>query len=558
MTAATGGSTVSLSSNNMAVTVPATVEIPAGSTSATFAVTSTPVNAAVTATITASSGSSSTSGVLSVMPASTLFTGSSFNVRNLGAALLSTPGTSETANVGYAAIQTDPGSLTPSGLAIFGLHKTGVPGFGDTGLLITEAGVPATPLIQTGRLYAEVNGPVDTGVAIANPGGQDVVVNFSFTDIVGQTFGSGSTTIRAGQHIAAFLDQSPFNGGPAIQGTFTFSSSVPVAVITLRTFANERGDFLITTLPVADLSAAVTSSSVLLPHFADGAGWTTSIILLNPTDSSISGTVQFRDPSGSPQTLIAGGQTNNVFPYAIPGSSSFKLLTAGAGATPNSGSVSVTPTSNTAAPIALAVFSYQPSGVTISEAGVPSVSGSALRMYVEASGTFGAPGSTQTAAAIANLSTTAANVNLELQNLDGSAAAAATSLTVPGSGQVAKLLSDLFPNLELPFRGVVRISTGSSGVAAVGLRTRYNERGDFLITTTPPISESAAASSASLFFPQVVDGGGYATEFVLLPSAFGSSGSLRLFGQLAGTTLVGHTPNGGTAGGASFVGATGP
>ena len=549
-----GGSNVSLSSNNMSVTVPATVTIPAGSTSASFTAISIPVNAAVAATITVSTGSSSTSGVLTVTPASTLFSGSSFNVPNLGAVLFSTPGTSETAKVGYAAIQTDPGSLTPSGLAIFGLHKTGVPGVGDTGLLITEAGVPATPLIRTGRLYAEVNGPVDTGVAVANPGGEDAVVNFSFTDMAGRTFGSGSTTIPAGQHIAAFLDQSPFNGGASIQGAFTFSSSVPVAVITLLTFTNERGDFLITTLPVADLSAEVTSSSVLLPHFADGAGWTTSVILLNPTDSSISGAVQFRDPSGSPQTLIAGGQTNNVFPYAIPGRSSFKLLTAGASATPSSGSVSVTPVPNTAAPIALAAFSYQPSGVTISQAGVPPVSGSALRMYVEASGTFGAAGSMQTAAAIANLSTTAANVNLEIQNLDGSAAAAATSLTLPGSGQVAKLLSDLFPNLEQPFRGVLRISTGSTGVAAVGLRTRYNDRGDFLITTTPPISEGAAPSSASLFFPQIVDGGGYATEFVLLPSAFRSSGSLRLFGQLGGTTLDG--PNGGTAGGASFAGAT--
>jgi hypothetical protein len=447
-------------------------------------------------------------------------------------------GTSGTVGVGDATIQPYAGSAAPAGVAIFGLRERGVLGLGDTGTLVTEAGVPATPLIQAGRLYVEVNGPTDTGLAIANPGVQNAVVSFYFTDTTGNTFGSGSTTVPAGQQIAKFLSEGPFNGGNTIEGTFTFSSSVPVTVIALRTFVNERSDFLITTLPVVDLSSAVSSSVVLLPQFADGGGWVTSIVLVNPTANPISGTIQFLDPSGSSVKLTVGGQTRNTFSYVIAGKSSFKLVTAGAATTTISGSVRVVPATNNAAPTALAVYSYTPAGITVTEAGVPSISGTTFRMYVEASSTSGGglPATSgavlQSGLAIANAATSPATVNLQLFNHDGSPAAG-TFLSIPGSGQIAKFLGELFPNLPQPFQGVLRVSTGSSGLAVVGLRTRFNERGDFLITTTPPASETATPSNGQLFFPHLAIGGGYTTQLILFSGSPGpsSSGTLNFVSQ---------------------------
>jgi hypothetical protein len=138
-------------------------------------------------------------------------------------------------------------------------------------------------------------------------------------------------------------------------------------------------------------------------------------------------------------------------------------------------------------------------------------------------------GSIQTGVAIANGATNLSTVNLELFNHDGTSAATST-VTVPGSGQVARFLSDLFPNLPQPFQGVLRISTNSSGLSVVGLRTRVNERGDFLITTTPPASESAT-SNGQLFFPHLVAGGGYTSQLILFSSSGSSSGTLGLFDQ---------------------------
>src|SRR5207244_9863030 len=108
----------------------------------------------------------------------------------------------------------------------------------------------------------------------------------------------------------------------------------------------------VTTLPVVDLSSAVSSSVVVLPQFADGGGWVTSVILVNPTDNAISGTIQFLDPNGATVRLSAGGPARTSFSYAGPAQSSFTLATAGAGAATTSGSVRVVPTAGTAAPTA--------------------------------------------------------------------------------------------------------------------------------------------------------------------------------------------------------------
>src|SRR5438093_8226640 len=88
---------------------------------------------------------------------------------------------SDTIAVGYARIQPATGNTTPSGLAIFGLRQGNV--------LVSEAAVPASALISSGRIYAQVAGSVNTGLAIANPNSQTVTLSFYFTDANGQNFG---------------------------------------------------------------------------------------------------------------------------------------------------------------------------------------------------------------------------------------------------------------------------------------------------------------------------------------------------------------------------------
>jgi hypothetical protein len=405
---------------------------------------------------------------------------------------------------------------------------------------VSETGVPATPLLTQGRIYAEIAGTLDTGIAIANPNSSPATINFSFTNAAGASTGSGTTTIAANGQIAQFLDQPPLKvySGTTFQGTFNFTSSVPVGVVALRGLTNERGDFLMSTLPVIDTAAASGTGTVVIPHFADGAGWITQIFLVNPTSSALSGTVRFTDPNGAAKSVTIGGTTNSSFNYSIPAGSSQKLATAGTagtGATPASGSVAVVPGGSGTTPVALVVFSYKPAGVTVSEGGVPVTGGTAFRLYVESSGATGQVGSIATGLAVANTSPAAATVTFDITDLSGaSVGVAPVAINLPASGQSAKFLSDIFPaGLPTPFKGILRISTTGSGIALVGLRTRTNERSDFLITTTPPSNETGTPASGDLLLPHLVNGGGYTTQFILFSGTAGqtSSGNLHFFKQ---------------------------
>jgi hypothetical protein len=402
---------------------------------------------------------------------------------------------------------------------------------------VSEVGVPATPALSSGRIYAEIAGAVDAGLAIANPNSSAAVISFYFTDASGNPAGSGSTTIAPNQQTAQFLDQAPFKvyPSPTFQGTFTFTSSLPIAVVALRGFTNERGDFLMSTLPVIDTTIAPNTGTAVVPHFADGGGWTTQVFLINPTDNPMTGTLQFASPTGAAANVTIGGQTNSSFVYSIPKRTSLKLATSGLAPATASGSIRIVPNGGGAGPTPLIVFSYKPAGITVSEAGVPVTSGSAFRVYVESAGVPGQTGNIESGIAVANTSLASANVTFEVADLTGASVTGIPPVTVmlPGTGQTAKFLSDIFPSLPNPFKGVVRITTTSLELSVVGLRTRINERADFLITTTPPANESAPATAAKMFFPQVVDGSGYTTQFILFSGTAGqaTSGNLQLVMQ---------------------------
>jgi hypothetical protein len=457
-------------------------------------------------------------------PAQTVFT-----IGNRGGISLTTSGTNGSVSIGYGRIQPNNGSTSPSGFAIISLRQN------DT--LVSEASVSATAAMLSGRIYAEIAGAVDAGLAIANPNSSAATMSFYFTDADGNPAGSGSTIIEANQQVARFLDQRPFNvyTTPTFQGTFSFASNVPVAVVALRGFTNESGDFLMSTLPVIDTTAGPANGTAVVPHFADGAGWTTQLFLVNPTDNSMTGTVQFMSPTGVSANVTIAGKHDSSFVYSIPKRTSQKLVTSGLSSAVSTGSIRIVPDGGGAGPTALIMFSYKAGGITISEAGVPVTSGAAFRAYVEASGTPGQIGSVESGLAVANTSTASVSVTLDVTDLNGATISGISpvTLTLPGTGQIAKFLSEVFPSLPRPFKGVLRIMTTSTGVSVVGLRTRINERGNFLMTSTPPTNENGPAADVELFLPQVVDGGGFTTQFILFSGSVGEapSGVLKLITQ---------------------------
>ena len=454
----------------------------------------------------------------------------SYTTPDRGGTIIETAGGTDALVVGYGRVQPST-STSPSGVAIFGLRQNGV--------LVTEAGVPGMNAMLSGRTYAEVNGIINTGVAFANPNSSPVVVSFNFTDQNGNDFGQSSFALEGNAQMARFLDQVPFNISGGFAGTFTFSASAPVAVIALRTIVNQRGEFLVTTQTVAQLPDTASASALVMGHFADGGGWQTRVILVNTTDVAVSGTVQFYGQgsatvAASPITLGVNGQVAASFSYTIRARASVKLETSGPlGVAAQVGSVRITPGAGSASPAAFTVFSYTPAGVTVTETTVQAQSPSiAFRTFVEVTSNTSQAGALQSAIAITNTSSTTATVNFELTSMTGASTGLTASLVVPASGHASRFVHELFPALGLPFRGILRVSS-SSAVVPVSLRTRYNERGDFLITTTPAANEASASTTSELIFPHIVDRGGYTTQFILFSGAAGqtSTGTLRFFAQ---------------------------
>jgi hypothetical protein len=433
--------------------------------------------------------------------------------------------TADALSVGYAKMSLDVGRTAADGLAIFSYTQGGV--------LVSEATVPATAPVSSGRIRAVTQGAVRTGIAIANPGSSPASINFYFTDESGANVRTASSVVLSGAHLAAFLDEAPFLSGANFTGTLTFTSTIPVAVIALRGYTNEKSEFLLTTIPVAPLYTANLASTVL-PHFANGGGWNTEVVLVNPSDQMISGAVQFVSPGSatSPSTLTisVNGQSANSFAYNIPPRAGFSLKTDGSGQTITSGSVYVNPLGGSVVPSALAIFSFTSGGVVVSQASVISIpAAQSFRMYAE---TGDGNSNIQPGFAVANNSTKPVTVNLQLFSVAGTPTGFSGQVVIPPQGQVASFLNGIngFQSVPNDFKGVLEISA-SSPIYAMGLRGRYNQRGDFLITSTQPVDESTPPSTAPLYFPHVAAGGGFSTQIILFNASAGqlAGGSIQIF-----------------------------
>ena len=426
--------------------------------------------------------------------------------------LLNTPQT-----IGYASLISDPTLAPPAGFAVFSLRQGGV--------LVSEATVAATAPIRSGRIFAAIDERSKMGVAFANPNAQDARLSFYFTDADGRDFNQGTMTIPAKGQVARFLDDPPFNAGTLAMGTMTFSSDVAIGAIALRGYNNERSEFLMTTLPVIEL-AARTSDALIFPQFAAGGGWSTEILLVNSSENTLTGIVFLRS-DGKPFT---------DFTYSLPAKSAraFSISAAGSLDPPEvvrTGAIRVVPSAGSAAPDGSLVLSLRNDSVTVSSMGVGAARvGSRFHIYVESSQFV------QSGIAIANPSAGPAVVHVELIAASGEAAGT-TTITVPEDGQIATFLNAIagLPALR-SFEGMVQLSTTSpGGLAVMGLRGRYNERGDFLMTSTPAVE---AINEGANLFAHIIDGGGYSTQFVLLRTmpAQAAGGTVR-FSTQAGQPL---------------------
>jgi hypothetical protein len=121
--------------------------------------------------------------------------------------------------------------------------------------------------------------------------------------------------------------------------------------------------------------------------------------------------------------------------------------------------------------------------------------------------------------------------------MDGStpAGGAAAPIVLNQNGHSARFVSQLIPGLPPNFTGVMEVAS-ESPFAALTLRSLTNSRGDFLLTTFPVVDLNRPPSFP-VVFPQIADGGGYVTQFILLGAA-GTSKAILHLRDHSGTPLA--------------------
>jgi hypothetical protein len=289
---------------------------------------------------------------------------------------------------------------------------------------------------------------------------------------------------------------------------------------------NERNEFLITTIPISPVSSLTTKAAAVLPHFIDAGNWYPHLVMVNPTNSTVSGRLEFfgiGSSSTNPVSVLIGGATGYTHNYSIPARSSRKISLTRSYDRLTVGTIRVTPTTGSS-PHSFAILSYMTNGITLSSTVVPAVSTpTTSRIYTQTAGVWGNKGSLQSALTIANTGSTSANVQISVTDLNGASTGLSTSRYIAAGSHIVQYMNQLFPTMPNPFRGVVKV-TAPVDVTVTGLRTMYNERGEFLISNVPGLN---SPTTSSMEFPYVLTGQGYSTQLVLVnPLQTQSTGKL--------------------------------
>ncbi len=441
-----------------------------------------------------------------------------------GAASASTLGPAEELVAGYATGTVKSGSA-PYGTAVFSYSQNGV--------VVSEVGVPASPPTLSARLFVDTRTNVSTGSGIGtlnivtgfaavNPNSKTANLSLKLRDGNGATLAQGSIRLAPGEHMAKFLDQlapdfrlpSGFiNNG---LGSLEIAGDQPVSVLALRLTTNQRGDLLLTSTPVADLSRPPSTGTLSFPQIVDGGGYQTTFTLMNTSNAAETGTLRFYANDGSPLTvrMAGGGQAGSGFPYSIPAGGFLRLVSDGTPSGVNVGWAQLTSDQGTTAPVSAAIFSYTQAGMLVTESGVPAVTPTThARIYVDKSGGH------DTGLAVANPGGSSVRITAVAYQADGATRAGTGPATVnlAPMGHDARFAGQLVTGLAEGFTGILDLSS-SAPFTALTLRSLMNARGDFLVTTFP-IADAGTAPPSPLIFPQIADGGGYQTQIILLSTS---------------------------------------
>ncbi|HYK89646.1 MAG TPA: lamin tail domain-containing protein [Acidobacteriota bacterium] len=324
--------------------------------------------------------------------------------------------------------------------------------------IVSEAGVGAGKPARNFTVYIDTRNNAYSGYAVANYGTSAAVLTLTLRDSSGNTRDSRSITLSPGHQIAEFAFQRFAAASTDFEGTVEFAGDQPVAAVALR-YDNVQQDTF-TTVPVLVNEAAAT---LYFPQVADGSGYRTNLLLVNPSSTATTARLEFFADDGSQLSLPIGGTDTSRYDVSLNAKGAAHVITDGTSTVLRAGWVRITASSAVGG---LSIFQTVAGGRITAEAGVaPSPPSIRSTTYVE-SLDYAASG-----LAICNPNPRQTTVTLRLHDSNG-LIVGTTSFVLPPLGHVARFFSgpgQWFPSGFDQFQGTLEV-IATDPVSGVALR----------------------------------------------------------------------------------------
>jgi photosystem II stability/assembly factor-like uncharacterized protein len=416
--------------------------------------------------------------------------------------------------------------------SIFGLRD-------DDGNLMSEAGVAdATPSLS-GLVFVDARDSTFTGIALLNDNASGTFASVRLFDAGGVQVGDTVSLFLQPRAQTSRLFQEIFRDLPrGFVGTASITSQFPVAAVALRAVVNDRGETIYSAVPVAlGSSSPATGGEISFPQLAVGGGYRSSILLLNPTLSPMTGKIRLFDSSGA----AAGfGSAASVSTYTIaPGGHFLLTMTGAAGAALATGYAVAAADAGSPTPSGTLLLGSTSGATLLAETAMGGVRPlSRALLYVDTVSrtlSFGTE-SRYTGLAVVNRGSATANVRLLLRGGKSDVLGIPVTLELGPGKQTARFVDELLGSAAAGVAGTLEVSSDRP-VEIVTLRGTVGARGEFLYSTLPVSDYSASLSK--LLFAHFADGGGYSSQTVVLnPSENTKSATVRYFGTDGKATAV--------------------
>lgn len=269
------------------------------------------------------------------------------------------------------------------------------------------------------------------------------------------------------------------------------------------------------------------SYEIYFAQLADGGGYATQFLLVNPSDVDVSCTLDLFRSNGLPWALTLNGATDSSFALGIRARGTLILKSGNQGGETQVGWARVRSTNPIGGSL---IYSYQAGGRVLGEAGLdPSVPCESFRLSLDTQNDYLA------GLAIANPNPMPVSLSLILYDSGGNSLAS-SNRSLGSMEHFARLPAEIFPSYNFyNFTGSIAVQAPESVV--VGTTLRF-DAGVNVLASIPVIDLSGNPEPQILNFAQIADGAGYATTFCLVnPNAQAINAQLDFFRQ-DGTPLA--------------------